>query len=229
MKTVVVTGADGNLGTAVTREFLKEGYQVIATVINEQAKKKIKKHSRLDVQVVNLTNENETADFIKAAIKKYKQIHAALLLVGGFAMGDIPATTGADLKKMYSLNFETAFFTTRPLLAHMKQKGTGRIIFVGARPAIKPDDAKNMIAYALSKSLLFNLAEYINADTKGTNVTATVVVPSTLDTAINREAMPKANPANWVKPDDIAAIMQFICGSNSQALRESIFKIYNNA
>jgi NAD(P)-dependent dehydrogenase (short-subunit alcohol dehydrogenase family) len=229
MKTVIITGADGNLGTAVTKTFLKDGYNVIATVVNEDAKKKIESHAQLDVQVVNLTNENDTADFITSIVEKYKQVDAALLLVGGFAMGNMEATTGIDLKKMYSLNFETVFYTARPLLVHMKQKGAGRIVFVGARPAIKPADAKNMIAYSLSKSLLFNLADYINADTKGTNITATVVVPSVLDTALNRSSMPDKDPADWVKPEEIAAVMQFICSSGGSVLRESIFKVYNNA
>jgi NAD(P)-dependent dehydrogenase (short-subunit alcohol dehydrogenase family) len=222
MKTVIITGADGNLGTAVTKVFIKDGYNVIATVVNEDAKKKIESRAQLDVRVVNL-------DFIKSVIEKYKQVDAALLLVGGFAMGNMEATTGIDLKKMYSLNFETVFYTARPLLVHMKQKGAGRIVFVGARPAIKPADAKNMIAYSLSKSLLFNLADYINADTKGTNITATVVVPSALDTALNRSSMPDKDPADWVKPEEIAAVMQFICSSGGSVLRESIFKVYNNA
>ncbi|MEO7048078.1 MAG: SDR family NAD(P)-dependent oxidoreductase [Ferruginibacter sp.] len=229
MKTVIITGADGNLGTAVTKAFIKDGYNVIATVVNEDAKKKIESHAQLDIRVVNLTIENDTSDFIKSVIEKYNQVDAALLLVGGFAMGNMEATTGTDLKKMYSLNFETAFYAARPLLAHMKQNGSGRIVFVGARPAIKPADGKGMIAYSLSKSLLFNLADYINADTKGSNITATVVVPSTLDTPPNRSSMPDKDPADWVKPEEIAAIMQFICSSNSNVLRESVFKVYNNA
>jgi NADP-dependent 3-hydroxy acid dehydrogenase YdfG len=127
MKTVIITGADGNLGTAVTKVFIKDGYNVIATVVNEDAKKKIESRAQLDVRVVNLTNENDTADFIKSVIEKYKQVDAALLLVGGFAMGNMEATTGIDLKKMYSLNFETVFYTARPLLVHMKQKCADRI------------------------------------------------------------------------------------------------------
>jgi NAD(P)-dependent dehydrogenase (short-subunit alcohol dehydrogenase family) len=229
MKTVVITGADGNLGTAVTKTFLDEGYSVIATVIHDTAKSNFLSHPQLEVQVVNLTNESETATFVESTIEKYKKIDAALLLVGGFAMGDVAATSGDDLKKMYSLNFETAYYVTRPLFKHMKSIGKGRIVFVGSRPALNATDGKSMIAYALSKSLLFNLAGYMNEETKGTNVVTTVVAPSTLDTPVNREAMPSADPSKWVKPQQIADIMRFICSDTADVLRETVLKVYNNA
>jgi NAD(P)-dependent dehydrogenase (short-subunit alcohol dehydrogenase family) len=229
MKTVIITGADGNLGTAVTKTFLDEGYNVIATVINDAAKSNIAIHPQLEVHIVNLTNEAETSSFIESVITKYEKVDAALLLVGGFAMGNIEATTGNDLKKMYALNFETAYYVARPLFAHMKVKKKGRLVFVGARPALHAADGKSMIAYALSKSLLFNLASCLNEEAKGTDVTTTVVVPSTIDTPPNREAMPDKDPENWVKPRQLADIMKFICSDTGDVLRESVLKVYSNA
>ena len=146
MKTIIITGVDGNLGTAVTRSFLDAGYAVVGTVINDAAKNKVEAHANLEVKIVNLANEGDTDMFIKNSIEKYKVIDAALLLVGGFAMGNISETSGADLKKMYSLNFETAYYCARPLLAHMKENGNGRIVFVGARPALQPADGQMMLA-----------------------------------------------------------------------------------
>ena len=86
-----------------------------------------------------------------------------------------------------------------------------------------------MVAYALSKSLVFKLAELINAEAKGHNVTASVIVPSTIDTKPNRESMPKADPSNWVKAEQLADIMEFICSEKGQPIREGIYKVYNNA
>ena len=88
---------------------------------------------------------------------------------------------------------------------------------------------KKMVAYGLSKSLLFKLAEYINADAHGKDITATVVVPSTLDTEANRKSMPQADPASWVKPEDLAGILEFVVSSRGGPLRENVLKVYNNA
>jgi NAD(P)-dependent dehydrogenase (short-subunit alcohol dehydrogenase family) len=130
---------------------------------------------------------------------------------------------------MYALNFETAYYVARPLFLDMQARGKGRLVFIGSRPAIQPSDGKAMIAYAMSKSLLFNLASYLNEEAKGTGVTATVIVPSTLDTPLNRSAMPDKNPSDWVKPQQIAEIMKFICSEAADVLRETVLKVYNNS
>lgn len=229
MKTVLITGANGNLGTAVTLHFLEKGYQVVATVFAENMLSDLPSHECLDVKVVDLGNEAATGLFIESVIDRYKKLDAALMLVGGFAMGDLAATATAAIQKQIALNFETAYHVTRPVYAHMKATGSGRLVYIGARPAIEPAYGKGLIAYGLSKSLLFTLAEYINAESKGTDVTATVVAPSTLDTPLNRQSMPDTDPSIWVKPTALAEILEFVVSEKAAVLRESVLKVYNNA
>jgi len=229
MKTVIITGANGNLGTAVTREFLDKNYRVIATVSRENARGDLEAHPHLDVEVVNLMEENETTDFIHRCIQKYQQIDAALMLVGGFAMGGLAGTSGADIHHQIALNFETAYYVTRPLFAHFLENKRGNLVFIGARPALLASQGKEMIAYALSKSLLFKMAELLNETARGMPVSASVVVPSTLDTPLNRQSMPEHNPEDWVKPSAVAEILEFLISEKSQALKETVLKVYNNA
>jgi NAD(P)-dependent dehydrogenase (short-subunit alcohol dehydrogenase family) len=229
MKTVIITGANGNLGSAVTREFLDKDYKVIAAVYPEMARKDFKPHPNLEVVVVNLMLEKETNDFIQNCIKRYGVIDAALLLVGGFAMGDLAGTSGEDIRKQISLNFETAYYITRPLFAHLMENKRGSIVFIGARPALNAAQGKGLIAYALSKSLLFKLAEFLNESAKGISVSVSVVVPSTLDTPLNRQSMPDVNPEDWVKPSELAETLEFLVSDKSKALKETVLKVYNNA
>lgn len=229
MKTVIITGANGNLGTAVTRFFLDKQYRVVATVANETMKAAMVTAPQLDVQVVDLADETATANFVAAVVTKYSTVEAALLLVGGFAMGSVADTSSDAIDQQVSLNFKTAYHVARPLFQHMLAKGQGRLVFIGARPALEPSAGKNLVAYGLSKSLLFTLANYMNEEAKGKNVTATVVAPSTLDTALNRQSMPDVNPDIWVKPEALAAILEFIVSDAGAPLRESVYKVYNNA
>ncbi len=229
MKTVIITGANGNLGRAVTKEFLDKNYRVLATVSNDTARADVQTHPNLEVAVVNLTQENETNEFIRKSIGKYQVIDAALLLVGGFAMGDLAATSGEDIHQQIALNFETAYYVTRPLFTHLMENKKGRIVLIGARPALNPAQGKDLVAYSLSKSLLFKLAELLNEAAKGADVTVSVVVPSTLDTPLNRKSMPDANPDNWVKPLEIAETLEFLVSDKSKSLKETVLKIYNNA
>jgi NAD(P)-dependent dehydrogenase (short-subunit alcohol dehydrogenase family) len=100
---------------------------------------------------------------------------------------------------------------------------------VGSRPALKAKDAKNSVAYSLSKSLIFKLADILNAEGASKNVTASVIVPSTIDTEANRRAMPDKDFSTWVKPDEIADAMAFLCSESGGALRETVLKIYGGA
>jgi NAD(P)-dependent dehydrogenase (short-subunit alcohol dehydrogenase family) len=229
MKKIIITGANGNLGSAVTKFFLEKSYTLIATVENEEAKKQMPPHDNLQVEAVNLENETEAALFVQNIINAHGNIDAALMLVGGFTAGNIENTKTGDIKKQIALNFETAYNIVHPLYKRMLQNGYGRLVFIGARPALQAVDGKNLVAYALSKSLLFKLAEFINKDAKGKNITATVVVPSTIDTAINRKNMPDADPNNWVKAEDLAEILEFVCSDKAGPLRETVLKVYNNA
>ena len=229
MKTILITGANGNLGTATVKKFLDEGYKVIGVDNGDAHLGFALSNPDFEFITVNLSDENETMGFVSNAITKHGKIDGALLLVGGFAMGNVGATAGADLQKMFSLNFETAYFVARPLLQHFKSKGYGRLVFIGARPALKAEAGKDMVAYALTKSLLFRLADFINEDAKGKNVTASVVVPSTIDTALNRKDMPDANPYNWVRPEQLADVLEFICSDKGLPVREAVYKVYNNA
>src|SRR5258706_5800816 len=135
-KTIFITGASGNLGKATVEKFSSKGDRVIATV---SPGKQLGFEVVGDLQTVeaDLTNEQSVNAAMQSVIQKNKKIDAAVLLVGGFAMGGILETDGAALKKMFSLNFETAFFCTRPLFKHMLQENGGRIVFIGARPALQ--------------------------------------------------------------------------------------------
>jgi len=226
MKTVFITGASGNLGKACVEKFLAEGYQVIATI--SPGKTLGFTLPGVETFEADLTNESSVEKVVNSITSTYK-IDAALLLVGGFAMGNIQDTNSADLQKMFSLNFETAYFAARPVFNHMMTQSAGRIVFIGARPALNPSDGKSTLAYALSKTLVFKLAELLNAQGASNNVVSHVIVPSIIDTPVNRNAMPKANFSDWVKPEEIADTIFHLCSEKGSAVRDSVTKLYGRS
>lgn len=218
-KTVIITGANGNLGTAAVKKFLDKGYKVIGVDHVGTHLGFAASHDNFELKDVNLSDELAAEDFITEAVSLYGRIDGALLLVGGFAMGDVAATDGNAMKKMYSLNFETAWFTARPLFQHMIENGFGRLVFMGARTALKPELGKGAIAYALTKSMLFNLADLLNASARGKNVLASVVAPATIDTALNRQSMPGADTSGWIEPEQLADLLELICSGKEVSLK----------
>jgi len=111
----------------------------------------------------------------------------------------------------------------------MMEKGRGRIFMVGSRPGLDMRNSKGMVAYGLSKSLIFRLAELMNDEAKGTDVVVSVIAPSTIDTPQNRKSMPDADYSKWVDPDEIAHIIHFYTTPDANGLREPVLKIYNKS
>lgn len=227
--TILITGSTGGLGSVVVPYFLGKGYRVIAVVSEENAKKKPESHPLLDVQVVDLTDEASVGSLIAWLIRRYGAIDAALLLAGGFVAGGVAEATGNEVKTMFAINFETAYYVVRPVYKHMFARGRGRIVLVGARPALEPQAGKTSVAYALSKSLLFRLAEMLNADAGSKDVVTHVVVPSTIDTPYNRKSMPHADFDSWVKPEKLAETFYLICSGAAAPSGDAVWKVYNNA
>jgi NAD(P)-dependent dehydrogenase (short-subunit alcohol dehydrogenase family) len=231
-QTAIVTGAAGNLGQAVVQHFLANGLTVAATVLAHEHDriKHFENNPAFHKYELDVTNEKATQEFVKQVVQQHESVDVAALLVGGFAMGNLQETEGSQLKKMVELNFESAFYLAKDVFAHMAAHNKGGHIFlVGARPALMPEVGKDMMAYALSKSLIFEFAKMLNVEGKKKNIVTSVIVPSTLDTPQNRSAMPDANYDNWVKPEEVAEIMHYTFSEKARVLREPIIKVYGNA
>ncbi len=228
-KTAIVTGASGNLGQAVVKKFLAEGYRVVGTVVPNDPVSFDLEDVNMEKVEVNLLNEEDSEKFVKTIIDKYKTVDAAVFTVGGFAMGKIADTKTTDIQKQYKLNFETAYNVARPVFNQMMQQGNGRIFMIGSKPGLSAKAGKGMVAYGLAKSLIFRLAELMNDEAKGSNVVTCVVVPGTIDTPQNRKAMPDAKFEHWVTPQSIADVIYFCCSDEAADLRQPIIKLYNQS
>lgn len=229
VKKVLITGAGGILGQACVTAFQSKNYQVIS-ILSPGKKLSYDTLSPGSVYNADLMNESNTQEVLHQVIKDHQTIDTALLLVGGFAMGNINNTDGTLIRKMISLNFETAYYSAKVLFNQMaKQIDGGKIVFVGSRPSLDAKAGKGVLAYALSKTLVFKLAEILNEEGKEKNIVASVFVPSIIDTPDNRKAMPKANTDLWVKPEEIAEIMEFATSQKGAVLREPVIKVYGKS
>jgi NAD(P)-dependent dehydrogenase (short-subunit alcohol dehydrogenase family) len=229
MKNIIVTGASGNLGQAVVKKFLAEGYHVVGTIVPNDPVAIDFKNINFETAVVDLMNEDASQHFAEAVTAKHGSIDAAVLTVGGFAMGKITETKTIDIARQYKLNFETAYNVARPVFMQMIKQNSGRIFLIGSKPGLDHRNGKGMVAYSLAKSLIFRLAELMNDEAKGSDVVTNVIVPSTIDTPQNRASMPDADFNKWVKAEAIADVIYFYCTDASAILREPVIKVYGNS
>lgn len=228
MSTLIITGANGNLGQVVTKHLINKGNHIIAVGMADD--KSLPPDPHLEFHAIDLLDHDQAAQLVNESARKYPDFNAAVLLAGGFAMGSLEETTEEMLDKMIDINFKTAFNVVRPLLSYFKSKpGGGKFILIGSRPGQKSEQGKAMFAYALSKAMIFKLAEFINVEGKDKNVSATVIVPSTIDTPANRAAMPDADFSKWVPAENIAEAISFSLSETGKMVKDHIINIYNNS
>ena len=202
-KTVIITGASGNLGRAVVNFFLNKNWFVIA-LVNPNGVNPYRNDSQLVSYAVDVPDEKSVMNFMSEISEKHPEINAAIMLVGGYAPGNIAITDAGLIHRMIDLNFYSAYHISRMLFNQMKNQQSGNLIFIGSNPATDISAAAGSLAYALSKSLLYKLSDVMNFEGKKHNIKSKIIVPGTIDTPQNRMAMPEADFSKWQKPEDIA-------------------------
>jgi NAD(P)-dependent dehydrogenase (short-subunit alcohol dehydrogenase family) len=230
MSNILITGANGNLGQAVAERLHADGHRIAASLEPGTPVPDCWEQVEILPFEADLMNPASARAFVEEAIAKMNgRITAGILLVGGFSMDSLTSASISEMEKMFRLNFLTTYNVVQPLLEHFDSSLLGgRFVLVGARPALNAQDAVHTFSYALSKSLVFRLAEIINAYGKGKDITATVIVPSILDTPVNRVSMPKADFDTWVPTSSVADAISFVLSESGGVLRETVLKLYNN-
>ena len=203
-KVVLITGAKGGLGTHVTNAFLNSGARVIGTSPNIAATDF--PHPNFHAEPAAIESDTDAANLVARAIAWAGRLDVLVHLVGGFTGGQTVAETDyATLSKMLHINLDTFFFLARVVLPVMQKQSSGTILAIGARPAIDP--VATLGAYAASKAALVSLVRTIALEGKPHNISANVILPGTMDTPANRASMPQSDPAKWIQPQQVAAML----------------------
>lgn len=229
-RVVLISGATGALGSAVTRTFTQTPVRLALTGRSEGKLERLAVETglpgeRIFTVAADVTVADGVADLADAVLAHFGRIDVLLNTAGGWRGGKpVWETSGEEWDHMLALNLQSAFLLSRAVLPHMLEAGWGRIVHVSSKTAVAPRARR--AAYAVSKMGLITLTEVIAAEVKGTGVTANVILPSVIDTPANRASMPKADPSKWVPPERIAATMQFLCSDAAASINGARIPIY---
>ncbi|WP_321470335.1 SDR family NAD(P)-dependent oxidoreductase [uncultured Paludibaculum sp.] len=222
-KTILITGATGGLGEAVTAAFVEAGAFVAASA------RKVDSSSPAQLAVpADLTTAEGAEAAVRTVLEARGQLDGVVHVLGGFATdGETQDTSEQTWDKMFALNTRSPFLVFRAALKPMRVAGRGRIIAVGSRAGeVHP---AGLAAYAASKAALHSLVQVIAAENKFTGITANVVLPSTIDTAVNRAAMPDADFLHWVRPESIAGLLVWLASDASADVSGALIPVYGKA
>jgi len=232
VRTVLVTGGTGALGTAVTQRLLADGHRVAATwLVKEQAealRDYIGPTERLVLVEADATDPGSVTNAVEDVEAELGPVEVLIHLVGAWKGGpQVHDINLATWDQMMDLNLRSALLWSRAVLPSMRGKGWGRLVLVSSRTA--RDDRSGQAAYAVSKAGVAVLAETIAEENRELDLTANVVAPSTLDTPANRKGMPDADFSSWVPLRDVAASISFLASDAAGQLRGAWLPVYGSA
>ncbi len=228
-RTVLITGGTGGLGPAVTRRFVEDGHRVAITRRSADELEGLRDLTgRLTLVEADVTDEASVQAAVESVSGRLGPIEVLAHLVGGWKGGEpVQEHSIETWDRMVLLNLRSAFLCCRAVLPAMQHGGWGRIILVSARAA--RSGRAGQAGYAVAKAGVAVLAETIAEENRGSDVTANVVAPSTIDTPANRDSIPGADPSVWVPPADLAVTVTFLASEEAGQLRGAWLPVFGSA
>lgn len=211
-ETVIVTGASGNLGSAVARLVAAQGARVVCVDRTDAGHVEISAGLDPDRHLMlagyDLSVREEAEAMLAATRKRFDRVTALVNTVGGFRTGRVTAEALDQWDLMMQMNARVAMVTSAVVLPAIMAAGGGSLVHIAASPGLKA--AAGQAAYAASKAAVIRLVEAIAAEHRADRISANCLLPGTIDTPQNRAAMPDARPDSMVSPAAIAEVIAFL-------------------
>jgi NAD(P)-dependent dehydrogenase (short-subunit alcohol dehydrogenase family) len=169
VKTILITGGTGGLGTAVVKRLAAE-YRCVVLYHGQSGFDALRKV----VDVEGVSADVSDAAEVERAVASIGDLYAVVHLVGGFAAGNDADTWS----KMLSLNLIAAVNVTRAAMGRLARGG--RIVAISSSATL--DRPKGLGAYVVSKSALNALVQELAIELKDRAITVNALLPSSLGT-----------------------------------------------
>lgn len=225
-RVVVVTGSTGHLGRAVVAGLSAAGARLV--LLDRGRNAAVPDGDRVvALGGLDLTDAASLSGALDQARARFGRIDGLVATVGGFEGGMPVHDTAWDVwERMIGANLQSAVAACRAVVPHLLERG-GRIVTVGARPALA--GVAGLGAYGAAKAAVVRLPESLAQELLDRGVTVNCVAPSIIDTPANRAAMPEADPAAWVPPEDLAAVILFLLSNGARSISGATIPVYGRA
>ena len=230
-RVVVITGAAGALGTGVAQAFHQANAQVVLLDRSDNRWPPLSNPTApppITIGNVNVVDEESVNAAMAQVMQKTGRIDALINTVGGYRAGtplhEMPVEE-ADM--LMGLNARSVFVTCRAVIPTMLAQGSGKIINIASRGALRGEAGASI--YSASKSVVIRLTESMSDELKTHGINANCVLPGMIDTPANRGAMPQADFDQWVTTAAIADVIMFLCSDAARAIHGASVPVYGRS
>ena len=224
---VLVTGASGALGGAVAEAFDGAGATVCgADIVAPDDEDALVDPAAVDFHETDATDEESVAETIEAVVGEHGRLDAVCNVAGTWRGGDpIHETDVDEFDTLFDVNLKSMFLASKHAIPHLRET-EGAVVSVSARSSLEGGEGDG--PYRASKAGIRLLTETIAAENLGT-VRANAIMPSVIDTPMNREMMPDADFEEWADPADIADVVVFLCSPEATVTSGAAVPVYGES
>ncbi len=229
---MIVTGATGNLGTAVCKAFLSAGDTVVAVYRRDDALQSLRDGlgpgaDKVVFEKADVAKAGEMDRVVANVVQHFGRVDVLVNTVGGYMTGAVQETGIEEFDRALDLNLKSAFLSCKAVLAPMRSQSLGTIVNVASRSALHGE--KDQFLYSAGKAGVLRLTESLAEELKDAGVRVNVIVPKVLDTSENRAMMPKAKWDRWPSPDQVARVVRWLCSEESEVVTGAAIPVYGRA
>ena len=224
---VLVTGAGGALGSAVCEAFDDAGATVCgADIVTPDSEDFLLDTDHVHFYQGDFTDEGAVTDTVPAIVDDHGGIDHLANIAGTWRGGTPIAETDVDtFDFLFGVNLKTMFLASKHAIPHVRES-SGAIVSVSARSSLEGGEGDGI--YRSTKAGVRILTETIAEENLG-DLRANAVMPSVIDTPMNREMMPDADHETWVDPADIAEVVMFLCSDAASVTSGAAVPVYGEA
>lgn len=220
-RSIIVTGGFGTLGRSVAAAFAKQGDRVARVDFAPSATEAL--DGALDIGGVDLTDFAAAQKVIADVSAAFGSVDVLVNIAGGFVWQTLADGGAETWNRMFAMNAVTCVNMTKAALPELLRAQAARIVNIGAGGAVVA--AAGMGGYAASKAAVHKLTESLADELKGQDITVNAILPSIIDTPVNRADMPDADVSQWVQPAAIADTILFLASASGRGISGALIPV----
>ena len=214
---VLVTGAAGGIGAAVTQRLVEEGARVVAADLEAP-------DGPADASVGgDVTDEAGAARVVEDASSALGGLDGLVLTAGIHYVGPTHEMAAGDFDRVLAVSARGTFLCLRAALPGLLQQGSGRIVTYGSTAALV--GAPGLTAYAAAKAAVLQITRSVAAEYASQGIRANCLCPGATDTPLLRRLMAdrpdpehfaQAHPiGRFADAEEIAAATAFLLSDDA--------------
>ena len=190
MKTVIVTGASGDIGRAICKAYFKEGYAV-AAVYNSGMESALSLKNellsldcgRIEIFKCDLKSEEDIISLIAKVKETFSSIDSLVNNAGISKIHLFDTVSLTEWEEIIKINLTAPFILSRECLKEMIWKKSGNIINISSMWG--QVGASCEVAYSASKGGLIAMTKALAKEVGPSGIKVNCVAPGLIDTKMN--------------------------------------------